>query len=64
MIFFISFLDLVTSKERSVPQLNNFASGFFLSTFFNSKIVFGAKYFLFSFLILIEYTDKDILYLY
>ena len=42
----MSFFSLVTIKEISVPPLNNFASGYFLITFFNSLMVLGAKYFL------------------
>ena len=45
MIILISFLNLVTSRDKSVPPLKIFALGYFLSNFFKLGIVFGAKYF-------------------
>ena len=38
------FLNLVTSRERSVPPLKIFALGYFFNIFFKLTIVFGAKY--------------------
>ena len=48
MIVLSSFLNFVTSSERSVPPLKIFALGNFFNIFFKLIIVFGAKYFLFS----------------
>ena len=56
IIFLISLRALVTSNERSVPPLKNFDSGLFFIIVFNSFIVLGAKYFLFSFLISTFFT--------
>ena len=46
IIVLISFLNFVTSRERSVPPLRIFASGYLFNIFFKLLIVFGAKNFL------------------
>ena len=43
IIVLISFLNLVTSRERSVPPLKIFEFGYFFNIFLKFKIVFGAK---------------------
>ena len=46
IIVLISFLSLVTIKDRSVPPFKNCDFGFLIIIFFNSDIVDGEKYFL------------------
>ena len=46
IIVLISFLNFVTSSDKSVPPLKIFASGCLLNIFFKLVIVLGAKNFL------------------